>query len=57
MPWGAAHLPAIQKQIEEWGFVETKRDRHMAVNCQNKPLIALLFLIDRLPNDPKTANP
>ena len=42
VPWGAAHMPTIQKQIEQWGFVETKRTPHWAVSFKNKMLIDVL---------------
>jgi hypothetical protein len=30
VPWGAAHMPGIQKEIEAWGFVETDRSMRRA---------------------------
>ena len=50
VPWGAAHMPEVQKQIEKWGFVETKRTRHLVVPFQNKMLVALISLLGRIPD-------
>ena len=52
VPWGANHMPEIQKQIEKWGFVETKRTRHLVVPFKNTVLIALFSLIGRIPEGP-----
>ena len=30
VPWGAAHMPGIQKEIEAWGFKETDRSMRRA---------------------------
>ena len=54
VPWGAGHMPEIQKRIEKWGVVETKRTRHLVVPFENTTLIALFSLIGRIP---KGANP
>ena len=46
VPWGAAHMPAIQTQIEKWGFVETNRTRHVVVSFENQtisPAYSLFF--------------
>jgi len=51
VPWGAAHMPVIQEEIEKRGFVETKRSKHLAIHFENKTLIALVSLLDRLPDD------
>lgn len=31
VPWGAAHMPGLQKKLEEWGFRETRRSSRLAV--------------------------
>jgi hypothetical protein len=36
VPWGAMHLPAIELQLQEWGFKETKRVRRKAVDFQKR---------------------
>lgn len=53
VPWGAQHMPAIEKAIQEWGFVETSRARHTAVLFKNKALVTLITLLDRLPGEPE----
>ncbi|MEI8235531.1 MAG: hypothetical protein WCH57_12735 [Verrucomicrobiota bacterium] len=51
VPWGARHMPAVQKEIEGWGFVETKRIQHQAVHFQNKALVGFLAWVDRMHGD------
>ena len=48
VPWGSAHMPAIQAQIEKWGFVETYRTRHAVVSFKNEMLKATISLIFKL---------
>ncbi len=36
VPWGAMHLPVIQTQLEEWGFVESTRIRRHAFHFRNQ---------------------
>lgn len=51
VPWGAKHMPGVQSEIEKWGFVETARVPHQAVRFQNKALIGLVALVERMPVD------
>jgi len=51
VPWGAQHMPGVQKQIEAWGFVETQRAQRQAIHFQNKTLISFLSLAERIPDD------
>ncbi len=37
VPWGAMHLPVIEKQLVDWGFVELRRSRHRALNFPWSP--------------------
>jgi|GEM_PF-1645942 len=53
VPWGAAHMPGIQDKIQKWGFVETKRSQHEAINFQNRALVDLVWLLDKMPGDVK----
>jgi hypothetical protein len=32
VPWGAMHLPVIEKQLVDWGFVELRRSQRRALN-------------------------
>ena len=57
VPWGAAHMPVIQQQIENWGFVETKHSQHLVVPFENKSLIVLVSLLDWLPGDSNPDTP
>lgn len=50
VPWGAKHMPGLQKAIQEWGFVETGRARRQALQFQNKALISFISLMNRLPS-------
>ncbi|MDD5349224.1 MAG: hypothetical protein PHQ12_03335 [Chthoniobacteraceae bacterium] len=49
VPWGARHMPALQKEIESWGFVETERVRREAVRFENKTLVGFLACMERMP--------
>ncbi|XHR29204.1 MAG: hypothetical protein ACFUZC_01285 [Chthoniobacteraceae bacterium] len=49
VPWGAKHMPGLQKEIESWGFVETGRARREALHFQNKVLTRVISLMDMLP--------
>lgn len=52
VPWGAAHMPGIQSEIEKWGFKETKRRKYQAVHFKNSALVGLVWLLDRMPAEP-----
>ena len=52
VPWGAQHMPGIQKAIQDLGFVETSRAQHTAVLFKNKALVNLITLLDQLPGEP-----
>ncbi len=49
VPWGAKHMPGLQKEIENWGFMETGRARREALHFQNKVLTRVISLMDMLP--------
>lgn len=51
VPWGARHMPDVQKEIERWGFVETDRVQRQAFRFQNKALIGFLAWVDRMPRE------
>jgi hypothetical protein len=41
VPWGAMHLPAIEKQLVDWGFVESHRSQRRALNFPwSSPVLA-----------------
>ena len=46
VPWGAAHMPEIQRQITKLGFVETRQAQREAVRFENKALIGFISLLD-----------
>jgi len=51
VPWGARHMPDVQKEIERWGFVETERVQREAFRFQNKALVGFLAWVDRMPRE------
>ena len=53
VPWGAMHMPELQREILQWGFEETSRTRRQAIHFENKALIRLVALMDRLPAAPE----
>lgn len=50
IPWGALHMPGVQREIERWGFVETLRLPHEAIRFENKTLIGSLACLEWLPS-------
>ena len=51
VPWGARHMPDLQAKIKEWGFAETNHSQFQAVPFKNKLLVALVSLLDSLPDE------
>lgn len=51
VPWGAYHMVALQKGLQERGFVETKRVEHEALMFHYRPLVCLIALLDRIPKE------